>query len=138
PGATGTYGAGGAPEADLAAWSGEAYGDGGPIPKVEGNWEPASYLRTVPKLFAHLRDKVGDEIELLHDVHERLNPIQAARLAKELEPYHLFFLEDPLRPEHKESFRLIRQHSTTPIAMGELFTSKYDCLTLITEQLIDF
>src|SRR2546429_416915 len=108
------------------------------MPKVEGNWEPSSYLKVVPNLFAHLRDKIGDDIELLHDVHERLNPIQAARLAKELEPFHLFFLEDPVRPEHRESFRLIRQHSTTPIAMGELFHSKYECLPLITEQLIDY
>ncbi|RDJ94209.1 hypothetical protein B4Q13_16250, partial [Lacticaseibacillus rhamnosus] len=64
---------------------------------------------------AHLRDKLGDEIELFHDVHERLTPIQAARLARELEPYHLFFLEDCLRPEPKESFRVIRQHPTTPL-----------------------
>jgi mannonate dehydratase len=75
---------------------------------------------------------------LFHDVHERLNPIQAARLAKELEPFHLFFLEDPLRPEHKESFRLLRHHSTTPIAMGELYHNKWECLPVITEQLIDF
>jgi mannonate dehydratase len=67
-----------------------------------------------------------------------LNPVQAARLARELEPYHLFFLEDPLRPEHKESFRLIRQHTTTPIAMGELFHDRWECVPLITEQLIDF
>lgn len=105
---------------------------------AEEVWEPAPYMRTIPRLFAHLREKLGDEIELLHDIHERLNPVQAARLAKELEPFRLFFLEDPLRPEHKESFRLVRQASTTPIAMGELFHTRYDCLPLITEQLIDF
>ena len=107
------------------------------MPYVE-TWEPAAYLRTIPKMFEHLRATVGEEIELLHDVHERLNPVQAARLARELEPYHLFFLEDPLRPEHKESFRLIRHHTTTPIAMGELFHSRWECVPLITEQLIDF
>jgi mannonate dehydratase len=133
PGAIGTYGVGGAAEAATATW-----GDGGPLPMEERNWEPTRYLKIVPKLFAHLRENLGEDIELLHDVHERLSPIEAARLARELEPYHLFFLEDPLRPEHKESFRLIRQHSTTPIAMGELFHSRYDCLPLITEQLIDF
>jgi mannonate dehydratase len=133
PGAIGTYGVGGAAEAATATW-----GDGGPLPMEEQNWEPSRYLKIVPKLFAHLRENVGEDIELLHDVHERLSPIEAARLARELEPYHLFFLEDPLRPEHKESFRLIRQHSTTPIAMGELFHTRYDCLPLITEQLIDF
>ena len=147
-GNVGTYGAGGGKEAASATWkqpaSGEhsisadtPWGDGGPMPMVE-TWEPGPYLRTIPRLFAHLRDKLGDEIELFHDVHERLTPIQAARLAKELEPYHLFFLEDCLRPEHKESFRMIRQHSTTPLAMGELFHSRWECLPLITEQLIDF
>jgi len=132
PGNIGTYGAGGAQEAASATW-----GDGGPMPYVE-TWEPGPYLRTIPKLFARLRDTLGDEIELFHDVHERLTPIQAARLARELEPYHLFFLEDCLRPEHKESFRVIRQHTTTPLAMGELFHTKWECLPLLTEQLIDF
>ncbi len=83
-----------------------------PLPEVE-TWEPAPYLRSVPRLFDHLRSNLPEELELFHDVHERLTPIEAARLAKELEPFHLFFLEDALRPEHKESFRLIRQHSTT-------------------------
>lgn len=143
PKAIGTYGVGGAKEAALATWgaTGEPlarYGDGGPMPDEEANWEPAQYLRIVPKLFDHLRTTLGDDVELLHDVHERLNPIEAARLARELEPYHLFFLEDPLRPEHKESFRTVRRASTTPLAMGELFTTRYDVLPLATEQLIDF
>jgi len=141
PGNRGTYGAGGALEAASATWpdnkSDSEWGDGGPMPFVE-TWEPGPYMRAVTGLFAHLRSALGEEIELFHDVHERLTPIQAARLAKELEPYNLFFLEDPLRPEHKESFRLLRNHSTTPIAMGELFSTKWDCLPLITEQLIDY
>ncbi len=143
PGAFGTYGTGGATEATSATWGGtegalqSPFGRGA-MPQIEDHWEPASYLRVVPKLFEHLRSALPEELELLHDVHERLNPIQAARLAKELEKYKLFFLEDPLRPEHKESFRLVRNASTTPIAMGELFHTKYDCLNLITEQLIDF
>ncbi len=107
------------------------------LPKAE-IWEPAPYLRAVPRLFEHLRSNLPEEIELFHDVHERLTPIEAARLARELEPYHLFFLEDALRPEHQESFRLIRQHTTTPLAMGELYFNKYECLPVITEQLIDF
>ena len=141
PKAIGTYGVGGAREASSATWGsggGTATAPGEALPHEELNWEPSNYLRVVPKLFDHLRSALGDDVELLHDVHERLNPIQASRLLKELEPYHLFFLEDPLRPEHKESFRLLRQHSTTPIAMGELFHSKYECLTLFSEQLIDF
>ena len=78
------------------------------------------------------------EVELLHDVHEQLTPIQSARLAKELEPYRLFFLEDALRPEYLEGFRLIRAQSTTPLAMGELITTREQCLTLFREQLIDY
>lgn len=141
PRAMGTYGVGGAAEAASASWAASdrpVYGDGGPMPDEESNWEPSRYLSIVPKLFAHLRDKLGDDIEILHDVHERLNPIEAARMARELEPFHLFFLEDPLRPEHKESFRMVRQASTTPIAMGELYNSRHDVLPLITEQWIDF
>ncbi len=141
PGNVGTYGAGGEAEAASARWAsaepGSTWGDGGPMPSVE-QWEPGPYLRTIPALFAHLRNTVGNEIELFHDVHERLTPIQAARLAKELEPFHLFFLEDCIRPEHKESFRLLRQHTTTPLAMGELFHTRWECVPLITEQLIDY
>jgi mannonate dehydratase len=130
PGCHGTYGVGGGRKEGPAARA-----EGMPHEEI---WEPAPYLRTIPRLFAHLRETIGEEVELFHDVHERLNPIQAARLAKELEPFHLFFLEDPLRPEHKESFRLVRHHSTTPIAMGELYHNKWECLPVITEQLIDY
>jgi mannonate dehydratase len=140
PGCAGTYGTGGSAEAASARWVPENVMEGRKskgMPHVE-LWEPSPYLATIPKLFAHLRDKLGDSVELLHDVHERLSPVEAARLARELEPYHLFFLEDPLRPEHKESFRLLRNHTTTPIAMGELFHTKWECLPLITEQLIDY
>lgn len=135
PKATGTYGAGGASEASAARWESP---DGGAMPSVERNWEPTRYLRTVPRLFEDLRNRLGEEVHLLHDVHERLTPIQAAGLARDLEPFKLLFLEDPLRPEHKESFRVVRRASTTPIAMGELFHSKYECLPLIAEQLIDY
>ena len=130
PGCKGTYGAGGRREAARGAIS--------PGMPAEEVWEPAPYLRPIPRLLAHLREQLGEEVQLLHDVHERLTPIQAARLAREVEPFHLFFLEDPLRPEHKESFRVIRQHTVTPLAMGELFHTRYECLPLITEQLIDF
>jgi mannonate dehydratase len=133
PGNIGTYGTD-----DVHETQGDSdWGDGGPLPGVE-RWEPTHYLRTIPRLFEHLRRTLDDEIELLHDVHERLNPIQAAQLARDLEPYRLFFLEDPLRPEHKASFHIIRQHSTTPLAMGELFHSRWEALPLISEQLIDF
>ncbi len=134
PGLEGTYGTPGrkTPEETTERTSPPA---GLPATEV---FEPTPYLATVPRLFEHLRAKLGGDIELLHDVHEKLDPIQAARLAHDLEPYHLFFLEDPLRPEYKEGFRLIREHSTTPIAMGELFNSLWDCVPLIKEQLIDY
>ncbi len=134
PGLEGTYGTSGRHRSEEHA--GRVAQQAG-LPETE-LFEPGPYLRTVPKLFEHLRLKLGDDVELLHDTHEKLGPIDAARLAKELEPYHLFFLEDLLRPEHKESFRVIREHSTTPLAMGELFNSLWDCVPLITEQLIDY
>ncbi len=101
-------------------------------------WEPEPYVRTVPKLFEHLRKTVGEEIGLLHDVHERITPNQAVALAKALEPYRLFYYEDPLRPEHLDTFRLIRQQSSIPIAMGEVYTGVWDGINLITEHLIDY
>jgi mannonate dehydratase len=101
-------------------------------------WEPGPYLRMLPKLFEHLRSTLGGDVELLHDVHERITPNQAVNLCKELEKYHLFFLEDPLPPEEKDHFRLIRQQSSIPIAMGELFNTRQEYVPLIAERLIDF
>src|SRR5437870_1012279 len=89
-------------------------------------WEPAPYVRMVPKLFEHLRTKLGDDVELLHDVHERVTLNQAINLGKSLEPYRLFFLEDPLPPEDNDHFRLLRQQTSTPLAMGELCTTQHE------------
>ena len=104
----------------------------------ENTWSSEKYLMHVPKLFEALRLKFGDDLHLLHDVHHRLTPIEAARLGKSLEPYHLFWLEDPVTAELQEGFRLIRQHTTTPLAVGEVFNSVWDAHLLISEQLIDF
>jgi mannonate dehydratase len=104
----------------------------------ESAWSTEKYLEVVPRLFARLRKDLGPELHLLHDVHHRLTPIEAARLGKELEPHHLFWMEDPVPAELQEGFRLIRQHTTTPIATGEVFSSIYDCQDLIREQLIDY
>ncbi|HLV80774.1 MAG TPA: D-galactonate dehydratase family protein [Chthonomonadaceae bacterium] len=103
-----------------------------------GIYEATPYLLSIPKLFAHLREQLGMEIELFHDVHEQLHPIEAARLAKDLEPYRLFFLEDPLMPEHRESWPILRQASVTPLAIGEIFSSRWDCLPLFINHWIDF
>src|SRR5947209_6926774 len=101
-------------------------------------WEPAPYVRMVPRLFEHLRTRLGDEVELLHDVHERVTLNQAINLCKSLEPYRLFFLEDPLPPEDNDHFRLLRQQTSIPIAMGELFNTQHEYVPLIKERLIDF
>jgi mannonate dehydratase len=101
-------------------------------------WEPRAYVRTVPRLFEHLRKQLGDEVELLHDMHERVPPVLAIRLARELEPYHLFYLEDPLSPEDVGYFAQLRQQTTTPIAMGELFNNPNEWVPLVTGRLIDF
>jgi mannonate dehydratase len=101
-------------------------------------WEPAPYCRMLPKFFEHLRSKLGDEVELLHDVHERVTLNQGINLCKALEPYRLFFLEDPFPPEDNDHFRLLRQQSSIPIAMGELFNTQHEYLPLIKDRLIDF
>jgi len=104
----------------------------------EHAWSTEQYMDFIPKLFARLRKEFGPEVHLLHDAHHRLTPIEAARVGKDLEPYRLFWLEDPTPAELQEGFRLIRQHTTTPIAVGEVFHSIYDCQQLIQEQLIDY
>ena len=104
----------------------------------ENLWSTDLYLNFVPQLFARLRREFGEDVPLLHDAHHRLSPIEAGRLGKSLEPYHLFWLEDPVPGELQESFRLIRQHTTTPLAVGEVFNTIYDCQQLIEEQLIDY
>jgi mannonate dehydratase len=107
------------------------------LPPVEF-WDTSKYLNFLPSLFEKVRGTFGSDLHLLHDVHHRCTPVEAARLAKELEPYHLFWLEDPVTGELQEGLRLIRKHSTTPIAIGEVFNTVYDYTSLITEQLIDF
>ena len=101
-------------------------------------YDPDASARSIPRLFEHLRNKLGFEVELLHDIHERLPPIEAVRLAKALEPYRLFFLEDALPPEQIEWFRAIRQQCVMPLAMGELFTNPCEWMPLIENRLIDF
>ena len=105
---------------------------------TENVWSTVKYLPTVPKLFAAARDALGWDVHLLHDSHHRLTPIEAARLGKDLEPFRPFWLEDVTPAENQASFRLIRQHTTTPLAVGEVFSSVWDAKQLIEEQLIDY
>jgi mannonate dehydratase len=119
------------------------YGAGSDAVKVEKLhdapvFEPEDYIRRALKLLETARKELGDEVELLHDVHERISPIQAVRFAKDCERFRLFFLEDPLSPEDIEWFRILRQQCSTPIAMGELFNSPHEWTPLIRDRLIDY
>jgi mannonate dehydratase len=105
---------------------------------LESVWSTEKYLDFMPSIFARLRKEFGFDIHLLHDVHHRLTPIEAARLGKSLEPYRLFWLEDPVPAENQAAFRTIRQHTTTPIAVGEVFNTIFDGAQLIEEELIDY
>jgi mannonate dehydratase len=104
----------------------------------ESVWSTEKYLRVVPELFKAAREAMGWDVHLLHDIHHRLTPIEAARLGKALEPYNLFWMEDPTPAENQEAFKLIRHHTTTPIAVGEVFNSIWDAKDLIEHQLIDY
>ncbi|HEY7806352.1 MAG TPA: D-mannonate dehydratase ManD [Croceibacterium sp.] len=105
---------------------------------TETVWDTARYLDFAPKLFDKLRETYGFGPHLLHDVHHRLTPNEAAQLGKALEPHRLFWMEDATPAENQEAFRHIRRHTTTPLAVGEVFNTIWDCKQLIEEQLIDY
>ncbi len=110
------------------------------IPAVHDGpvFEPAAYMRRTLQMFEAVRSQLGDEIELLHDVHERVSPHQAVQFAKDLEKFRLFYMEDALAPEDIEYFRQIRAQAATPLAMGELFNNPHEWTSLISERLIDY
>ena len=101
-------------------------------------FDPREYCRNMLRMMAYVRQEIGDAVELLHDIHERLQPIDAVKFAKDVESFKLFFLEDPLAPEDLEWFAHIRQQCATPIAMGELFNHPREWQPLIAGKLIDF
>ena len=105
---------------------------------TENEWSTTKYLDSIPKLFETLRNAYGNEPHLLHDVHHRLTPIEAARLGKDLESFRLFWLEDAVPAENQAGFRTIRQNTVTPLAVGEIFNTIWDCKELLEEQLIDY
>ncbi|WP_106478865.1 D-mannonate dehydratase ManD [Phytohalomonas tamaricis] len=130
PGIATTYG--------VAKKAGERYEPADADLPAEHVWDTAKYLNYVPKLFAAVRERFGDDLHILHDAHHRLTPIEAARLGKEVEPFKLFWLEDCVPAENQEGFKLVREHTTTPLAVGEVFNSIFDCKTLIENQWIDY
>jgi len=105
---------------------------------VEEQWDTRAYLRHVPMVFEAVRNEFGPELPLLHDAHHRLTPIQAAKLGKSLEPYDLFWLEDVTPAENQSALRLVREHTTTPLAIGEVFNTIWDYRELLENQLIDY
>jgi mannonate dehydratase len=129
PGLPSTYG---------VAKHGERYEPADADLPSESIWSTSKYLRVVPELFRATREELGWDVHLLHDIHHRLTPIEAGRLGRDLEPYRPFWLEDATPAENQDAFRLIRQHTTAPLAVGEIFNSIWDCKTLIENQLIDY
>jgi mannonate dehydratase len=101
-------------------------------------YDPRDYCRKMLDMIEHVRKVVGNEVELLHDIHERLQPIDAVRFAKDVEQYNLFFLEDALAPEDNDWFHHIRQQCATRLAMGELFNNPREWQPLIENRLIDY
>lgn len=128
----------------LGAYGGGGFRDPAEVSRPKNAWpqkrvfDDEAYLETIPAMFAHLRDRLGFGVKFTHDVHEHLRPQVAVQLAKRLEPYRLFFLEDVLPPEQVTWYRLIREQCTTPQAVGELFVHPLEFVPLITERLIDY
>ena len=118
-------------------------GKGADFHKPEGApngsyYDPRAYTRSMLKMIEFVRSQVGDEVELLHDIHERLSPVDTVQFAKDVEPYKLFFLEDSLAPEDIEWFRMVRAQCATPLAMGELLNNPREWRLMIEERLVDF
>lgn len=97
-----------------------------------------TYIKRVPKMFEYIRKRCGEDVQLLHDIHELIEPIDAINMIKQLEPYRPFFIEDPFSPENMNWFRHLRNTTTVPIAMGELFNNINEFRDYMVEQLFDY
>ncbi len=100
--------------------------------------EPRLAVSTAIRQFRAVREAVGDEIEIVFDVHTRLDLPDALRLCQEVEPFRPFFIEDPLRSENPDSFKTLRPRTRVPLAAGEQFSSKWEFRPLIEEEWIDY
>ena len=123
----------------MGGYGGLVSGDRKPEGALDGvYYDPRAYCRNMLEMMTYVREQVGEAQELLHDVHERLSPIDAVGFAKDVEPLKLFFLEDILAPEDNAWFEKIRAVCTTPIPMGELFVHPLEWRPLVENRLIDF
>ena len=104
----------------------------------DGRFEPSEAVRESVQMFEAVRRALGDSVEICFDIHTRLDPADAIQLCRAVEPYHPFFMEDPIRSENTNSFRLLRQHISVPLAAGEQFSSKWEFRQFIEEDLIDY
>jgi len=134
PGLPATYGV---PHGEGSSFGAYEPAQVGAMPQ-EATWSTTAYLDVVPRLFAAVRERFGPHLEVLHDVHHRLTPMEAARLGESLRPYRPFWIEDPTPAENQRAFELLRAHTSVPIAVGEVLTSIWDCQDLITNQWIDY
>ena len=101
-------------------------------------WDPSASIIASVRGTEALRKALGDDVELLFDAHTMFSPIETIQLANRLEPYRLFFYEDPVRPFHAQSLRMVRQKTNAPLATGEQFSHKWEFQPLIEEELVDF
>ncbi len=106
--------------------------------KEDNYMDPQVYLRSVPKMFEKVRKQCGDDVELLHDIHERVQPTEAINMINKLEEFRPFFIEDPLSPENKGWWKELRQSTNVPIAMGELFNNINEFLEPMANHYFDF
>ncbi len=106
-------------------------------PKVEP-WTPDEEIYNTIDYFTHVREAVGRDIGIIYDLHERFSPDQAVRIIRRLEDLDPFFIEDPVAPDCIESLRYVREKTSAPIAFGELYKSRWECLPAITNRWTDY
>ncbi|MEW2549102.1 enolase C-terminal domain-like protein [Streptomyces sp. NPDC047002] len=119
------------PGADTYGTAGGSALDAGAHRRRAVPWDSAACLRTVPPVLTSVRERVGDSVELLHDVHERLDPRQAREFLRRIEDARLYFVEDLLAPEDAGHFAALRETSAVPLAVGELFHDVAQFLPLL-------
>jgi len=103
-----------------------------------GLLEPAKSVRMAEEQTALVREAVGTDVDIVFDVHTRLDTANAISLCKAIELYKPYFIEDPLRSENSSSYRTLVRHVSLPIAAGEQWASKWVFREAIEEELINY